>query len=395
MSMTLTQILALVGELDDSPGSETPRERFRRFLKDNAKDAGQLRDYIQECLSKPGTQYNRALQDLGNYIGSFLGFDVVFGRYQGVQGELGFDGHWKSPKDFHIVTEIKTTDAYAIKAATLTGYVDGLISEKKIPSWDCALGLYIVGRPDAELKQLDNAIIAEKRTDRLRVITVESLLSLAEIMTKYDLTHQAVLDILRPSGPRIDSVVELIAGLVAESQDETAAVPQAKPAGASQGDKLQPVPSTPASENLETGGINFWLTPVKSYDDETAEECIAELVGKEHYYAFGPRTAGRKHMKAGDHIGFYATTKGIVAHATLSSPPQIRPRPDGSTCEDFPWVCSLKDASLYLDKPVALDAKLRQQLDAFKGRNPEQGWAWFVQATRKVSPHDFDLMTLR
>jgi hypothetical protein len=30
MSMTLTQILALVGELDDSPGNETPRERFRR-----------------------------------------------------------------------------------------------------------------------------------------------------------------------------------------------------------------------------------------------------------------------------------------------------------------------------------------------------------------------------
>jgi hypothetical protein len=341
MNMTLTQILALVGELDDSPGNETPRERFRRFLKDNAKDAGQLRDYIQECLSKSGTQYNRALQDLGNYIGSFLGFDVVFGRYQGVQGQLGFDGHWKSPKDFHIVTEIKTTDAYAIKAATLTGYVDGLISEKKIPSWDCALGLYIVGRPDAELKQLDNAIIAEKRTDRLRVITVESLLSLAEIMTKYDLTHQTILEILRPSGPRIDPVVQLIAGLVAESQvaesqNETPDVPQPKPAGRSHGETIQPVPVAPAGENLEPGEIAFWLTPVKSWDDQTAEACIAKLVGEEHYYAFGQRTPGRTRMKAGDRIGFYATTKGVVAHATFSSTPQIKPRPDGSTSEDYP-----------------------------------------------------------
>jgi len=372
MNMTLTQILALVGELDDSPGDKTPRERFRGFLKENAKDAGQLRDYIQECLIKSGSQYNRALQDLGNYIGSFLGFDVIFGRYQGVQGQLGFDGHWKSPKNFHIVTEIKTTDAYVIKTATLVGYVDGLISEKKIPSWDCALGLYIVGRPDAELRQLDNAIIAEKRTDQLRVITVESLLSLAEIMTRYDLTHQTILDILRPSGPRIDPVVELIAGLVAEPPEPSGETP--------------PVP---------TDGIAFWLTPVKSEDDGTAEECIEALVGKEHWYAFGRRAAGRKHMKAGDRIGFYATTKGIVAHATLSSPPQKIPRPDGSTSEDFPWVCSLKDASLYLDKPVVLDAELRQQLDAFKGRNPEQVWAWFVQATRKVSPHDFQLLTRR
>jgi hypothetical protein len=113
MSMTLTQILALVGELDDSPGPETARERFRRFLKDDTKEVGQLRDYIQECLRKSGTQYNRALQDLVNYIASFLEFEVVFGRYQGVQGKNGFDGHWKSAKELHIVAETKTTDAYA------------------------------------------------------------------------------------------------------------------------------------------------------------------------------------------------------------------------------------------------------------------------------------------
>jgi len=29
MSITLDQILSLVGKLDDSPGDETPRERFQ------------------------------------------------------------------------------------------------------------------------------------------------------------------------------------------------------------------------------------------------------------------------------------------------------------------------------------------------------------------------------
>jgi hypothetical protein len=33
VSISLHQILALVGNLDDSPGQETARERFRSFLK--------------------------------------------------------------------------------------------------------------------------------------------------------------------------------------------------------------------------------------------------------------------------------------------------------------------------------------------------------------------------
>ena len=372
MNTTLTQILSLVGVMDDSPGNDTSRERFRQFLKDNARDVSQLRDYIQECLTKSGPQYNRALQDLVNHVGIFLGFEVEFGLYQGLQGQIGFDGHWKSPKDFHIVAETKTTDAYAIKTLTLVGYVDGLISEKQIPSWDNALGLYVVGRPDADLKQLENLIVSERRTSQLRVISIDSLLSLAEVMSRYDVTHQDILDILRPSGPRVDRVVDLIARVAAESPD------------------TQPV--TTITPPLP-GETVFWITPVKSTEEETAEECIKRLVGEMHFYAFGERAPGRQRMEAGHRIAFYATTKGVVAHATLASAPQKKPRPDGTTDEDFPWVCLLKDAILYLDQPVSIDAKLRLELNAFQGKNPDQSWAWFVQATHKITSHDFDKVT--
>ena len=388
VSMTLGQILALVGQLDDSPGSETPRERFRQFLTDNVKNVGQVQDYIQECLTTSGPQYNRALQDLINCVGMFLEFQVEFGRYQGVQGQLGFDGHWKSPKDFHIVTETKTTDAYAIKTLTLIGYVDGLISGKKIPSWDNALGIYVVGRPDADLKQLENLITAEKRTHQLRVISVNSLLSLAEIMRENDVSHQDILDILRPSGPRIDPVVKLIADLVAEPQQDTKSLSSMDPVTAPRTDEVQP---TLSSDSVVPGEVTFWITSVKSTDDETAEECIKRLVGDQHCYAFSERAPGRRQMKAGDRIAFYATTKGVVVHATLASAPQKSPRPDGTVSEDFPWVCLLKDGSLYLNQPVAIDAELRRRLNAFNGRT-EQGWSWFVQATHKVTPHDFELL---
>jgi hypothetical protein len=93
----LGQILDLAGSLDDSPGSNTPRQRFRDFLDKNVTEVGQVRDYVQECLKTPDAQYSRALQDLINHIGRFLGFEVTFGRYQGVKGQIGFDGHWGIP----------------------------------------------------------------------------------------------------------------------------------------------------------------------------------------------------------------------------------------------------------------------------------------------------------
>jgi hypothetical protein len=38
---------------------------------------------------------------------------------------------------------------------------------------------------------------------------------------------------------------------------------------------------------------------------------------------------------------------------------------------------------------------MRQQLDAFRGRNSGKGWAWFVQGTSKLTEHDYELLTGR
>jgi len=376
MSISLNQILALVGKLDDSPGDKTPRERFRRFLRENVLEVGQIRDYVEECLRDSGAQYNRALQDLVNHLGHFLAFEVTFGRYHGIQGQIGFDGHWISPTGFHIVVEVKTTEVYAINTATVVGYVDGLISEKRIPSWDNALGLYAVGRPDPEIRQLENAIVAERRIRQLRIISAESLLTLAEMMNEYDIEHEDILAVMRPSGPTIDSVVDLMARLGA-------------------GEKAPPPPPPPPPEPPIEGEVAYWLSPVKSYPEETAEECIFSLVGKEQIYAFSERTPGRKHVKPGDWICFYATGKGVVAHARVISKPEKKPHPKVRHSERYPWVFRLDSGGLYLDEPIVIDADLRSHLDAFKGRDPNKSWAWFVQATRKITEHDFGILARR
>jgi hypothetical protein len=374
--MNLDQVLSLVGRLDDTPGQDAARERFRKFLSDGVKEVGQVRDFVEQCLRSSGEQYSRALQDLVNHLGRFLGFEIEFGRYQGVSGQLGYDGLWKSPTGLRIVIEVKTTEIYAIRTSTLIGYIDRLISEKIIPDWDSALGLYVVGRPNPELRQLENAIIAEKRTAQLRVVSVDSLLSLAEMMDEFDVSHKDILSILRPSGPMIDPLVNLMAGLVAQTEleevaEQTTAPPLEVPAG-------------------ETA---YWLTPVRSDEEQTAEQVVESLVGKAKIYAFGERTPGRMHLKPGDWICFYATGKGVVAHARVASVPEKHQDSRVRHPEAYPWVFKVDETKLYFQSPIPIDVSLRNQLDAFKGRERDKSWAWFVQATRRISERDFKLLT--
>lgn len=383
IELSLHQTLNLVGKLDDSAVADCPRERFRKFLSDNIKDVKQIRVYIEECLNNTGDQYARALQDLVNHLGTFLGFTVQYGRYQGVQGENGFDGHWISPSSkFHLVTEVKTTEVYAIKTTALLGYVDSLISEHQIPNWETALGLYIVGRPDPQVKQLENAIIAERRTDQLRVISVESLLRLAEMTEAYGVKHDDVVAVLQPSGPNIDFIVNLMQRLVSTTNRQPTHVEVYLPP-----EDTNPV----AVKENENSDASYWLTPVKSYKEETAKECIQKLVGKYHIYAFGDRTPGRKKLKIGDWICFYENGNGVIGHARVSSLPQNQPNDAVRLGDKYPWVFKLDSIKLYLDKSVTIE-DLREKLDAFKDKNLTKGWAWFVQGTKAISKHDFDCL---
>ena len=71
--MTLDEILELAGPLNDSPGENTARDRFRTHLTKSVTTPGALRDYIETCLRTPSAQHARALQDLVNHCGRLLG----------------------------------------------------------------------------------------------------------------------------------------------------------------------------------------------------------------------------------------------------------------------------------------------------------------------------------
>lgn len=152
---------------------------------------------------------------------------------------------------------------------------------------------------------------------------------------------------------------------------------------------VQPGPAVVSAQE----SVAYWLTPVTDDEKQAAEEVIQTLVGQEHIYAFGDKTPGRKHLKPGDWMCFYATGTGVIGHARVASVPERKSHPKVRSSEKYPWVFRVESAELYAKKPVVIDSALRSTLEVFQGKNPNTPWAWLVQATRKVSAHDFAVLT--
>jgi restriction system protein len=147
------------------------------------------------------------------------------------------------------------------------------------------------------------------------------------------------------------------------------------------------------STESAVGEVNYWLTPVRPDEEQTSEDIIRKLVEQEQIYAITEKTPGRKYMKPGDWICFYATAKGVVAHAEVASRPEEMIHPKVRNPERYCWVFRLDAPQLYLDSPIVIDLDLRTQLDGFRGRDLSKRWAWYVQTTRKITEHDFGILT--
>lgn len=151
-------------------------------------------------------------------------------------------------------------------------------------------------------------------------------------------------------------------------------------------------PANAANEPQRTS-VNYWLTPVRDDDEQTAQECVRRLVVENQIYAFGENTPGRKRIKAGDLICFYATGRGVIGHATVTSSPTKMRHSAVRHSDKYEWVFSVANPTMHFDRPLQLTKELRSQLDAFRNKDPARPWAWFVQATNRLSERDFRMLT--
>ncbi len=248
----IDDVLALTGRLDDSTIQDPARERFRAYLVENVTDPVLLRDYINQCRERTDEQHARALRDLINHYGRLLGFDVTFGPYEWLPGQVGFDGRWISPWGLHIVVEVKSRETFAAQRPSLARSVERLISDGVIPNWTLALGLYVVAHPDLQVNHLEKAILDEKQTHQIRLITPESLFTLTVLQSRGLLSQQDVLTLLRSSSPAADWLVELVSrlsnGTALAGQAGTAAAAAAKAAVEPSAAPPEALPAAAAAE---------------------------------------------------------------------------------------------------------------------------------------------------
>lgn len=172
--LTIEQIVSTAGDGNLRDGSACADE-LRTYLAEVPSQT--LGSYIEHCLSSAFKPGGMVLQDLVNEIGRRLDYQVSNGRYQGVQGAIGYDGLWRSPEGNDLVVEVKTTDAYRVSLDTIASYRQKLMAVGKLGANSSIL--IVVGRQDTG--ELEAQIRGSRHAWDVRLISAEALLKLLQV----------------------------------------------------------------------------------------------------------------------------------------------------------------------------------------------------------------------
>jgi len=115
------------------------------------------------------------------------------------------------------------------------------------------------------------------------------------------------------------------------------------------------------------------------------------------YWGVWGTAAHRARLAAEDRCCFFAGGE-VVAEAVVAGPATELVTP-GDWPEPLPFEEGYYKVPLanirWLGAPVRLSADVRSRLDAFRGKDPNRPWAWFVRTGNRVSEHDFAVLTGR
>lgn len=269
MPRPLTQVLELLGTLDDAAGASAPREKFRSYLRENLNSAEEVRNYLKQAMDAGDLQKVRALQDLINYVGERLGFRVIPGRYHGENGPVVIDGHWVSKHHNHLLVEVRGAEDYRINPQRLSNFGNLLRQSGKFPSDGKSAGLYVLRGDDPQLPEIA-AQLAKSSDLPLRHISIKSLIGLLEGFMSNEFSHEDVENLI------FDGDIDLDSGLseMLKKQTDNAEVGESSPPenvfSPGPARKLSGLGVTPRRRTMEE--VNALLAEVKQADLNAQEE---------------------------------------------------------------------------------------------------------------------------
>jgi hypothetical protein len=344
--LSLDQMLMLAGTLDDVPGYDTARERFRRFLLSHATQVATVRSLIEQAQHTPGDQHFRALHDLIGVLGRPLGFEVHFAGPAPLSAAVRPYIIWEGGRDTLVVMvpsprmpwpttrEIgRGVAALRERAPSLTAHVAALLV---IPPF--------VSAPrgaDEEPTPADDA--TNVPTVRTAHVSLSRLLSLADIASTGRVTHNDVIKLMQ-TGTGLDDVVGVI--------ERTAT-----PAG---GPMMTPQPATTAVIEHLSPRTGYWLASVVPDQAMTPEEFLEVVVGRRQIFGVADESTQAGTVRSGDSVCFFINRKGVVGQARVGSTAEA-----GGGLRDarrFRQILRLERIQLHVDTPLALDAETELRL---------------------------------
>jgi hypothetical protein len=336
MDFTLDQLLTIVGRLDDNPGFDTPRERFRRFLTERMTGLESARPIIQQCREHSGEQSHRALQDALALFGRLLGFDTTFGRYQHDPATPLLHGTWQSRRRLQVTLIVCSDQTKDIDLDALSaGITEGDAATPRI-------GLLVMTPLYAGKDRLEHAL-ANGRQHNLRLISLRGLLRLAGMVTDGQLTHEDVLQLFNPAvalDARLDMLERAAAAANRDSSFDAVAASLAEP---------------------ERQERRYWVNAMRPEPFTQTERIVASLIASRQILGINPAPGLEDRVKAGDAICVFIAGRGIVAHAQIAGI-----LTDGSKIirdsKRFTHVLRLTDVVVY-ETPVVPNQELARKLD--------------------------------
>jgi len=330
VSVTVAELLLLVGRLDDSPGFDTARERFRRFLLERVTDLPTARALIDDCQRSVGEQRHRALQDLVTVVGRFLGFDVTFGSYERSADPVKVDGQWRWPGQLTLGLAVKTEQTSTVPLERLARAVSALPGHG---DGESRIGLCVVARQCVSHAGIANIPVTDSQLCDVRVISVPSLLSLAAQIASQRMTRDEVVKLFR-SGFALDFVIDLLG----------------RPGSAPPTGRPEPVPSPLRSVQADRRDPAFWVATITGNEGGTAEWLLRSVMAPRRVLTICHTGRFQADGSPGDWVCFFVPRRGIVGHAQLAS---IVEDPSGVVphANRFSRVYRVADVTLY-DQPV-------------------------------------------
>ena len=327
MSISLAELLPLVGHLDDSPGFDTPRERFRRFLLERAAHLPTIDTLIDECQRAVGEQHHRVLQDLIVVLGRALHFAITFGTYDGAADDVETHGRWRSAGLLDVVLQIETDRT----AGTLEPLVRAVSASREAADHaESTIGLCVVARQSAARAKLAR-LVAQAPFSDVRVVSVGSLLLLSAHVSANRLSHAEVVELLRTSAA-LDFMIDLMT----------------RPA-------VDGPPTEPAPDRRVPSAVNgpqpaYWVAIISGDTTVTPDRWLTSVIADRHMLGVWDAEEGRGRGSPGDWVCFFLANKGIVGHAQLAYVVE-----DGASVmrhgEKFGQVYQLAHVTIY-ERPV-------------------------------------------